>query len=304
MGKHHLDGVLLRFGSHSMKKHERNNFREESIKILDFLIPSVLAKISIDKNSELEVEKFENFSFTQADLHVSTKVKQFDTMDFALANMFYSKAGKLAEKLRLLPAHRLYVLSAKHFSNVIAVAPLRQHAEWYEARSFILGCEMIKDYPNAAARIYKVCQTIKVESVAKKKEFMEHYAKIVGARKNWKCTLKEIKEIHKLLESEEKQYSPTFKYAKSLNTSVEFELSSGYTFDFEILNETDLEFIMNLQNNNDELLRIKDGELSVQGLVVLGGMIQDKTKIQSVQIGDGPKINMVSFKGGNAKFNE
>lgn len=103
------DAILLRFGTECINPHEQSELNIRFVDhihkkgLLDAAIENILIMSAIvysagfDKPSE-----YRNFSFTPADLHISTRSKQFDTMDYALANMFQQDAKRAKKKKNLM----------------------------------------------------------------------------------------------------------------------------------------------------------------------------------------------------------
>merc|ERR1712087_526229 len=116
-----LMGILKRFGSlpwnHiEIPKIEFNfiDFLTE-LNCLDRLIHQITEMSAINYGVGFEKKKdFHKFSFTEADLMITTRSKQFDTMDYSLASMFEADAKQQKDKNNFEAAKRLYSLSAKH----------------------------------------------------------------------------------------------------------------------------------------------------------------------------------------------
>lgn len=194
-----LGGIILRFGT-CLSNTEIDEFTGGQVlsklhrfNKLKSLITSALASTGIDLSSDCKNAQFYQFTFTQADIKLGTKVKQFDTIDYALANMFCKEAKELEFRHRTA-AHRLYNLSAKHYRAVIAVAPLNVGVIYQEAMSQIRAFELVSKHVDSAKRVNHILNYYPLHS-----KLRDEFIDILKKRKKWICNLQEIEQMVNIL---------------------------------------------------------------------------------------------------------
>merc|ERR1712228_61713 len=148
---------------------------------LDDIIHQINEMCTIEYSVGFEkTDKFHKFSFTAADLVITTRSKQFDTMDYSLASMFEADASQEKKNNNLDSAKRLYSLSARHFEAVIRVAPLNEEAIFKETNSAVHSFESSKNFVQSIRKINRLIKYYRV--ISKKKGIKQHFENIVQER--------------------------------------------------------------------------------------------------------------------------
>lgn len=117
---------------------------------------------------------------------------------------------------------------------------------------------------------------------------------ILSNRKNWICTIEEIRELMNFRDSTANE---AITYVQTINPNIKFE------FECQDVDPKDINFIMLIDMVTEAKIKIPDNALSLKGLSLLGSMLINNSTVSDVCLSDEEEICIQSFRGTSVTLN-